>query len=414
MVPVTEIRDGRPVTTQEATQVSVPVPMMDRVTVAQPFDAFQAFDTQGRPIPEDRLRARLAKPAIVLTGPGVIPVEPVYLDAVLPSIPLLIQRPGKFRYPAPPEPPADPPANQPIAPVNPQPPILDAEVKTDGLFGFPQAEAAVLHDSDARRVSAWNDAKWLSVQSVLRGDDSNHVGPVRGYQRTSDTSSLYVESDGDPSAAAQGERRYTLNGFPFVLGVRTQDWLPNHNIWSGLIGDGSGSRGAVRYARTPDGPRVRVDSLLIPLDELKVAPGATIRLAVEATSPVPELALKSVESLTDRASFPEYTPGDRPATFDPNQVPDGSKDPILSPGAPVNKPMPGTAPSAPVAAPPPPPWPRRRPIPRPPADRADRGVRRRDRAHPAGRPNRARKTTPSAPGPDPARSRSPLDSRSII
>lgn len=198
-----------------------------------------------------------------------------------------------------------------IAPVNPQPLILEADVKARGLLDFPQAEATVLHDDDALRVSAWNDAKWVYAQTVLWGDNSNHVGPMGQYQRTRDTSTLYVESDGDLSVA---ERRYTLNGTPFVLGLRWQNWMPDHKIWSGLSGDGKEFRGAIRYARTPDGRRVRVDSLLIPLGQWKVAPGATIHLAVEATSPVPALTVKSVKSLNDRTGFPEFTLADRPAT----------------------------------------------------------------------------------------------------
>ena len=42
-----------------------------------------------------------------------------------------------------------------------------ADLKTNGVCGFPQDQASVLCDNDSLRLSVWNNREYLFVQAIL-------------------------------------------------------------------------------------------------------------------------------------------------------------------------------------------------------------------------------------------------------
>jgi len=217
------------------------------------------------------------------------------------------------------------PESMALKPTAPEPP---KDLKREGVFGFPQAQATVLYDRPDLRVSAWNDASYLYVQAILWKDDRDEYEPKDG----GDEGMLILDVDANNKVTPQRDRVYCV--WPSIAGLQYLVYL-SENTWTGLRNDSKG-RGAVRYLDQGRGTRVRVDSFVIPLDEIGRRPSETIRLAYMGTSPHTNVTVNSVAY--HRAgtyhffdlpgtSFHALTLSDRPSTLDVTQVPAGADKP---------------------------------------------------------------------------------------
>jgi len=110
--------------------------------------------------------------------------------------------------------------------------------------------------------------------------------------------------------------------------------LPEHDAAKGRESD-TGGRGAIRYVATPAGRRIRVDSFLIPLQEIAPAGSSEIRLVYYANSPQPQITVNSAGFDPGRgysgaeiplASYQDYFLVDG-SMLSASYVPDGRYDP---------------------------------------------------------------------------------------
>jgi len=170
----------------------------------------------------------------------------------------------------------------------------------EGCFGFPQAEATVVCDTGDLRVSIWNDASHLFVQAILWKDDSSEQGRLADGQAITDSSSVAVDIDCDRKPTEGLDRYYHLPAWPKKLGLWYQI-IFDQKTTTTLKGDSRG-RGGIQYVQTDARP-IRVDSFVIPLDEISLKLGESVRFSYFANSTKPEFTLNS---LGHRASGEYY------------------------------------------------------------------------------------------------------------
>jgi thiol-disulfide isomerase/thioredoxin len=238
-----------------------------------------------------------------------------------------------------------PPASRPAPAAATRPSETRLNLKRDGAFGFPQSQAEILCDDENLRVSAWSDADYLYVQSILWKDGDDSLGETRDGREIGDNSSLCLDLDADQKLTPKLDRDYALNPWPKRPGLYYSVWL-SANSSTHLMNDSKG-RGSIRYLNVATDRRVRVDSFLIPLSEIKKKPGQGLRLAYTAYSPKPAFTLNSVGAQgrganTNPPARDKYHPlklQDRPATLDPQQVPEGREDQVPATTRPT-KPVP--------------------------------------------------------------------------
>jgi hypothetical protein len=212
-------------------------------------------------------------------------------------------------------------------PANDEEKPAGGDLKRDGAFGFPQAQAQVLCDNADLRLSFWNDSTFLYLQTVLWKDDDDTLGQSADGRPFCDQSCVIFDLDTDGQITPQVDRIYTLNPFP-RQGLRYQ-------VYNGfqkytVLQDTTGC-GGIRYLPMADGSRVRVDSLVVPLAEINKRPGDKLRLAYWGRSPKPDLTLNSVgyQNRRDYAhdrlpwhKFHEVILADRADVLDLRAVPD--------------------------------------------------------------------------------------------
>jgi thiol-disulfide isomerase/thioredoxin len=203
----------------------------------------------------------------------------------------------------------------------------EIDLKREGAFGFPQAEARLLCDSADLRVSLCSNATYLFVQAVLWNDDDDAKRKGGDGRELCDSSSLVLDVDADQKRTAKIDRSYSLNPWPAMPGLHYSIVISERGS-TGLIPDSDG-RGGIQYVQTKEG-RVRVDSFMIPLMEIDAKVGDTIRLAYHGTSTSPVFDVNSVGYTSAKvyyayslpmADFHEYTLKDG-ATFNSDKVPE--------------------------------------------------------------------------------------------
>jgi thiol-disulfide isomerase/thioredoxin len=174
--------------------------------------------------------------------------------------------------------------------------FLPADLKSDGAFGFPQKSATVLCDTPELRLSAACDGTYLFVQAVLWKDGDNTPGLTDDGRKIGDTACLVVDADADGKITPKLDRVYSLDAWPSLPGLTYSVEL-GENASTGLQGDSKG-RGSIQYVEDPaagaPAGKVRVDSFLIPLDEISRKAGDPLKIAYWGKSPKPELTLNSV------------------------------------------------------------------------------------------------------------------------
>ena len=208
-----------------------------------------------------------------------------------------------------------------------------SELRRNGVFGFPQKDAAVLWNQPALRFSVWNNDQYLFAQAVLWTDgDVSVVTNEAGYAR-GDSSTLLLDLDADKKLTPKVDRDYMLNPFGPWKGLYYQIPLGGGST-TGIRTD-SQARGAIRYVEVSPGKRVRVDTYLIPLTELSKQIGDKIRLCYWGHSPKPPMTISTIGEESSRllyfnddfgvAKYSEYVLRSG-HEIDPANVPDGRAD----------------------------------------------------------------------------------------
>ena len=201
----------------------------------------------------------------------------------------------------------------------------------NGAFGFPQAKATVVCDTEDLRVSAWNDAANLFVQAFLWRDDDDSVTELPDGRTIGDRSYLWIDVNADGKLTKNIDRCYCLNPWPEKSGLWYFIPLSGKvTLTTVLLGDSNG-RGSIRYIETTDG-KVRVDSFVIPLTEIGLKAGRKIRFAYFCSSPEPEIEINSVGFRTPPVyhgkdlpwkKFHRFSLTDDGETLDAKNIPDG-------------------------------------------------------------------------------------------
>lgn len=166
------------------------------------------------------------------------------------------------------------------------------DLRRRGVNGFPQQAATVLYDEKDLRVSACSDDNYLYVQAILWNDDDDGVERTADGRAIGDWSNLLLDVDADQNPTPQVDRHYSLNPWATEPGLHYQIIL-GVNAYTGLRPDSTG-RGVIEYFEDGGGKRTRVDSFLIPLDEIKKKGGEKIRLAYWGRSASPDFIVNSV------------------------------------------------------------------------------------------------------------------------
>lgn len=225
------------------------------------------------------------------------------------------------------------------------------DVRAEGAFGFPQAAAQVLCDTDELRLSLVTDAEHLYVQAILWGDGDDTIGLTSDGRDIGDNSSLILDVDADGARTANIDRTYSLNPWPSRPGLNYSICL-GENSSSGLQGDSQG-RGSINYVHTTDDEVVRVECFAIPLAEIGLEPDASIHLAYYAWSAEPSLTVNSIGFESQRryyphhlpqASFHEVTLVSSDETLDLQLIPEGRESITIAQEEPVEAPKVGMRP----------------------------------------------------------------------
>lgn len=202
------------------------------------------------------------------------------------------------------------------------------DLHNTGAFGFPQPKAKILCNRSVLRFSVWNNDQYLFAQAVLWTDDDSSVGKDEKGNALGDYSHLNLDLDDNGTVTPNVDRVYWLNQRPFVPGLRYVVCRENGATTGAK--DDSGGRGCIRYVKADVPNRVRVDTYLIPLQELGKRVGDTIGISFYAWSPKPSLSVNSVDFTDYRPhTYTQYvlTQG---VPIDPTLVPDGRNDKLPS------------------------------------------------------------------------------------
>jgi len=195
------------------------------------------------------------------------------------------------------------------------------DLRGSGVFGFPQRQAKVVCDRPDLRVSVWSNDRFVYFQAVLWQD--NEVGFLTNAQGQvmTDRASLMLDLDANQIRTEGKDRHYSLG-----LGLTTQALSARLFVADrGTNLMETKGRGGIRYLEQAPGRLVRVDSFLIPLQELSLKPGDKLRFSYLGYSARPT---RTANSLGDRGfgddawnSFHECVLGG-PGTLDGGSVPD--------------------------------------------------------------------------------------------
>ena len=164
-------------------------------------------------------------------------------------------------------------------------------LRDNGAFGFPQKNARVLSDRPELRFSVWNDDQYLVAQAVLWSYGHESLGKTNSGL-VSDWSEVDFDWGVEGKGAPRANRKYKMNSPPGLRGLQ-------YIIWPDKIGmmstkSDSKGRGAMRCLVTSEGTNVRVDTYLIPLEEIQQHVADTMRICYYAGAPAWRLRVNSV------------------------------------------------------------------------------------------------------------------------
>ncbi len=225
-----------------------------------------------------------------------------------------------------------------------------AELRERGAFEFPQNQARVLCNTPDLRFSVWNNSEYLFAQAVLWNDNDSSLGKTEDNREIGDWSQVMLDLDADAQPTANVDRNYMLNPWPNLSGLRYTICL-GEGATTTIKGDSKG-KGAIRYMDFAGGTRVRVDTYLIPMEEISRKLGDKIRLCYWGFSPKPALTVNSAGYKSDRKVYygssvplPKYHEYVlvKGGEIDAAKVPEGRSDISLSHHKQVKPPEPGQA-----------------------------------------------------------------------
>lgn len=172
------------------------------------------------------------------------------------------------------------------------------DFKAQGAFAFPQEKAKVLCDNNDVRLSVWTDANVLYAQAVLwkadvvKGPTEKELNKMPHF----DAGYLLLDLDNDGKITGNRDRFY-------VAELRQRlgycDFFDKDS--TSPITSLTQGRGGIYFLHGQENRAVRIDSFAIPLMELKVKPGDTIRLAYVGTSTA--LDPRDVSSIAGKKSY---------------------------------------------------------------------------------------------------------------
>lgn len=180
------------------------------------------------------------------------------------------------------------------------------DLRQDGAFGFRQADAKVLCDTPALRVSLLSDSEYLYIQAIIFEDGDDAPGETADGRAIGDSANVLIDADADGKPTPNVDRSYSLNPWPHLPGLHYSVVLGDRSS-TPLRADSKG-RGSIAYVEIEGSARVRVDNFLIPLEEIGRKPGDTVRLAYWGSSPVPELTVNSIGFEREGRYFPHHMP----------------------------------------------------------------------------------------------------------
>jgi len=94
-----------------------------------------------------------------------------------------------------------------------------AELRQNGAFEFPQAQATVLCENPDLRFSVWNNQEYLFAQAVVWTDDDSSLGKTEDNREIGDWSQVMLDLDADGKPSAHVDRNYMLNPWPNFSGL---------------------------------------------------------------------------------------------------------------------------------------------------------------------------------------------------
>ncbi|MCR9197834.1 MAG: TlpA family protein disulfide reductase [Planctomycetaceae bacterium] len=232
------------------------------------------------------------------------------------------------------------------------------DLKTAAAHGLSLSAGRTLCETSQLRVQAWHDDVHLVVQAVAWQDGDDGLGETVDGRKIGDRGTLVLDVDGDRKRTPRVDRSYTLNPWPTIPGLRYT--IPyERNASSHIKGDSTG-RGCIRLQKSGTAT-VRVDTYVIPLEEIGATIGQTVRLAVLVSSTVPEFVANSVGYKSPRPVyyarslpydlFHEYSLTASEAKLDVAAIPAGREDrPAVQRGTPEPMPAVGSVPPELLAA----------------------------------------------------------------
>jgi hypothetical protein len=206
---------------------------------------------------------------------------------------------------------------RPFSPAAPPPTTACPGLRQSGAFGFPQKQAMVLYESPVFRLSVYNDNRYLFAQAVMWNDNISSVTNANGSVDAV-SSQLALDLNNDGVLTLDVDRQYQLGPAPYTRGLYY--FIPRKDTTTSHPQDPTRGIGAIRYVEALYGRRARVDSYLIPLDEISKHPGDRLSISFWGRSFKPPLRYSAS--------------GQNWAWYDITQVPFSSGQFLLSKGRP--------------------------------------------------------------------------------
>ena len=175
--------------------------------------------------------------------------------------------------------------------ANDLPSILD--LQTNGAFGFPQKEAKVIFEDKQLRVSVTNSPKYLFIQVIVWNDGDSSSGQARDGTEVGDFSALMVHLGSGNLPSSMVDRVYFLNPRPGYPGLHVSTIVstnPRKITFPEKVSKGGGG---IRYIETTQKARVRVDTYVIQLKDLKKGEMDSVNLCYVGYSFKPEFRFNS-------------------------------------------------------------------------------------------------------------------------
>jgi hypothetical protein len=166
--------------------------------------------------------------------------------------------------------------------LNESPPSLPG-LRANGAFTFPQKNAKVLCDRPDLRLSVWNNDKYLVAQAVLWSYDHASLSKTNDNGWVTDWSEFGLDIDANGTDPHRLEKNYVLNAPAGLKGLHYFIRLSEKSI-TPMKSDSQG-RGAMLCMGTAEGKYVRVDTYLIPIEEIRSRIGDKIRICYCGASP---------------------------------------------------------------------------------------------------------------------------------